>query len=163
MSPTAAPAVAPAIAATVASTAAPAVAPRPSFLSNTAPAAPVITPTTGIVPPAGAGIPIFQCPSPTGLPASLPPATPLGSAVAFAWNNLGMHCYQIDYSLFLILPPYNVFWTQVVSRWWGRPIHYHQRADGSIQRSTGDPTRRAHQLLGICACPTAGTSSRASV
>jgi len=46
----------------------------------------------------------------------LPPAPPLGSAVAFAWNNLGMHCFQSDYSQFAILPPYNVFWTQVISR-----------------------------------------------
>ena len=124
VSPTAAPAIAPTVASTavpaVASAGAPTVAPTaaPTVIpSNTAPAAPVITPTTGTVPPAGAGIPIFQYPAPpTGLPASLPPATPLGKAVAFAWNNLGMHCYQIDYSLFLILPPYNVFWTQVVSR-----------------------------------------------
>jgi hypothetical protein len=36
--------------------------------------------------------------------------------VVFAWNNLGMHCYQSDYSQFLILPPYNVFWAQVIAR-----------------------------------------------
>jgi hypothetical protein len=46
----------------------------------------------------------------------LPPAQPLGSYVAFAWNNLGMHCYQQDFSMFVILPPYNVLWTQVVAR-----------------------------------------------
>jgi hypothetical protein len=55
--------------------------------------------------------------APTGIPAGvLPAAQPLGSVVAFAWNNLGMHCFQSDYSQFLILPPYNVFWTQVVAR-----------------------------------------------
>jgi len=54
---------------------------------------------------------------PAGIPAGvLPPAQPLGDYVAFAWNNLGMHCYQTDYSQFLILPPYNVLWTQVIAR-----------------------------------------------
>ena len=56
-------------------------------------------------------------PVPAGIPSGvLPPAQPLGDFVAFAWNNLGMHCYQTDYSQFLILPPYNVFWTQVIAR-----------------------------------------------
>jgi hypothetical protein len=55
--------------------------------------------------------------APTGIPAGvLPAAQPAGDYVAFAWNNLGMHCYQTDYSQFLILPPYNVFWTQVIAR-----------------------------------------------
>jgi len=54
---------------------------------------------------------------PSGIPEGvLPPTQPLGNLVAFAWNNLGMHCYQSDYSQFLILPPYNVLWTQVVAR-----------------------------------------------
>jgi hypothetical protein len=60
-------------------------------------------------------IPRYPAPPP-GIPASLPAAQPLGGMVAFAWNNLGMHCYQSDYSQFLILPPYNVFWTQVIAR-----------------------------------------------
>jgi hypothetical protein len=33
-----------------------------------------------------------------------------------AWNDLGMHCYQADFSTFQILPPYNVFWAQVIQR-----------------------------------------------
>ena len=89
----------------------------PSIPADTASVVPVTSPTTDTARPTEVGIPIFQYPPPPSeLPAILPPATPLGSAVAFAWNNLGMHCYQIDYSQFLILPPYNVFWTQVVSR-----------------------------------------------
>jgi len=32
----------------------------------------------------------------------------------FAWNNLGMHCMDDDFSVFTILPPYNVFHAQVV-------------------------------------------------
>jgi hypothetical protein len=27
-----------------------------------------------------------------------------------------MHCYQADFSTFQILPPYNVFWAQVIQR-----------------------------------------------
>jgi hypothetical protein len=65
--------------------------------------------------PVMALIPKYPAP-PAGIPASLPPAQPLGGYVAFAWNNLGMHCYQSDYSQFLILPPYNVFWAQVIAR-----------------------------------------------
>lgn len=61
--------------------------------------------------------PMGYPPVPAGIPAGvLPPAQPLGGYVAFAWNNLGMHCYQTDYSQLLILPPYNVFWAQVVRR-----------------------------------------------
>jgi hypothetical protein len=74
----------------------------------TAPAASTPTPA-----PSGSfGYP----PPPTALPADLPPTQPLNQYVAFAWNNLGMHCFQKDFSMFLILPPYNVFWTQVLSR-----------------------------------------------
>jgi hypothetical protein len=54
---------------------------------------------------------------PAGIPDGvLPGARALGNYVAFAWNNLGMHCFQSDYSQFLILPPYNVLWTQVIAR-----------------------------------------------
>lgn len=31
-----------------------------------------------------------------------------------AWNDLGMHCYDDDYSMFSILPPYNTIWAQVI-------------------------------------------------
>ena len=31
-----------------------------------------------------------------------------------AWNNLGMHCMDSDFSLFSILPPYNTIYAQVV-------------------------------------------------
>jgi hypothetical protein len=79
-----------------------------------APATAAAAPTAPTSAPSGTsfGFP----PPPTGLPANLPPAQPLGSYVAFAWNTLGMHCFQQDFSMFLILPPYNVFWTQVVAR-----------------------------------------------
>jgi predicted CxxxxCH...CXXCH cytochrome family protein len=32
------------------------------------------------------------------------------------WNNLGMHCYNRDCADFLILPPYNTLWVQVLKR-----------------------------------------------
>lgn len=36
--------------------------------------------------------------------------------VILAWNDLGMHCAQDDYSYFLILPPYNTLHVQVFRR-----------------------------------------------
>jgi len=36
--------------------------------------------------------------------------------VIMAWNDLGMHCAQDDYSYFLILPPFNTLHAQVIKR-----------------------------------------------
>ncbi len=36
--------------------------------------------------------------------------------VIFAWNDLGMHCDQDDYSYFMVLPPYNTLKAQVLRR-----------------------------------------------
>jgi len=36
--------------------------------------------------------------------------------VILAWNDLGMHCCQDDYSYFLILPPFNTVHVQVIKR-----------------------------------------------
>jgi len=59
----------------------------------------------------------FEYPdAPSGLPPGLPPAQPLDTTVVLAWNDLGMHCYQPDFSMFQILPPHNVFWAQVIGR-----------------------------------------------
>ncbi|MES9829250.1 MAG: hypothetical protein ABW201_13365 [Candidatus Thiodiazotropha sp.] len=33
-----------------------------------------------------------------------------------ALNDLGMHCADLDYSTFVILPPFNVIHTQVIER-----------------------------------------------
>jgi hypothetical protein len=38
------------------------------------------------------------------------------SYVAFAWNDLGMHCLNPTYNQGVILPPYNTVWVQVVKR-----------------------------------------------
>lgn len=37
-----------------------------------------------------------------------------GDYKIIAWNDLGMHCYDDDYSIFTILPPYNTLWAQVI-------------------------------------------------
>ena len=42
-----------------------------------------------------------------------------------AWNDLGMHCMDADYSVFSILPPYNVLQAQVID------------ANGKLMRSSG--------------------------
>ena len=36
--------------------------------------------------------------------------------VAFAWNDLGMHCLNPTYDKAVLLPPYNTLWVQVVKR-----------------------------------------------
>ena len=36
--------------------------------------------------------------------------------VVIGWNDLGMHCYDLDYSVMAVLPPYNTLWAQVVQR-----------------------------------------------
>jgi len=43
------------------------------------------------------------------------PATNM-TYVAFAWNDLGMHCLNPTYDKAVILPPYNTVWVQVVRR-----------------------------------------------
>jgi hypothetical protein len=99
---------------------------QPVAANTTAPTEKPVTNPTDTQPPTepvatqaastGTKLPTYP-PFPNSIPQDvLPAAQPLGNAVAFAWNNLGMHCYQLDYSQFLILPPYNVFWTQVIAR-----------------------------------------------
>lgn len=84
----------------------------PSAAEPPAEAEPATAAPSVWVPRQAADYPSF----PPGLPANLPPAQPLGQYVVLAWNDLGMHCYQPDFSQFQVLPPYNVFWAQVVRR-----------------------------------------------
>lgn len=37
-----------------------------------------------------------------------------GDYVLLAWNDLGMHCYNRDFTDLAVLPPYNTLWAQVV-------------------------------------------------
>jgi len=39
-----------------------------------------------------------------------------GEYVVIGWNDLGMHCYDLDYSVMSVLPPYNTIWAQVIRR-----------------------------------------------
>jgi Cytochrome c3 len=50
-----------------------------------------------------------------GVNAKSIPATGM-TYVAFAWNDLGMHCLNATYDKAVILPPYNTVWVQVVKR-----------------------------------------------
>jgi hypothetical protein len=58
-----------------------------------------------------------RTPTPTPTRTPTPAATPTASAGnwrVFAWNDLGMHCMDSDYSVFSILPPFNVLHAQVM-------------------------------------------------
>jgi len=33
-----------------------------------------------------------------------------GEYIVIGWNDLGMHCYDLDYSVMSVLPPYNTLW-----------------------------------------------------
>ena len=41
---------------------------------------------------------------------------PASQYVVLGWNDLGMHCYDFDYSVMSVLPPYNNLWAQVIRR-----------------------------------------------
>jgi hypothetical protein len=41
---------------------------------------------------------------------------PSDSYVLLGWNDLGMHCYNRDFTNLAVLPPYNTLWAQVIKR-----------------------------------------------
>ena len=42
------------------------------------------------------------------------PASASGSEyIVLAWNDLGMHCYNRDFQVLAVLPPFNTLWAQV--------------------------------------------------
>jgi hypothetical protein len=49
-------------------------------------------------------------------PYSPPMAFTIASFVMLGWNDLGMHCYNQDFSNLAVLPPYNNLWAQVIQR-----------------------------------------------
>jgi hypothetical protein len=59
--------------------------------------------------------PVFGVPD-QSIPEGIVPSSISSGYTIFTWNNLGMHCDMSDYSRFLILPPYNTYWAQVVAR-----------------------------------------------
>jgi len=44
------------------------------------------------------------------------PAKPLDQYIVIGWNDLGMHCYNRDFSSLAVLPPFNNLWAQVIQR-----------------------------------------------
>lgn len=44
------------------------------------------------------------------------PKAPPAEYQIFAWNDLGMHCYDSDFSMFSLLPPFNTVHAQVVQK-----------------------------------------------
>jgi hypothetical protein len=77
----------------------------------------------------------------------------------FAFNDLGMHCYDSDYSVFTILPPFNNLHAQVLRR--GRS----QDPDNKVRVSTVPgrmrrdlSTQRVERSMG-CPKRTSGTMS----
>ncbi len=71
-----------------------------------------------------------------------------GGYTLLAWNNLGMHCMDSDYSVFSILPPYNVINAQLIDangrlvRTAGITVTYEaiEDLDGSINATSTDKT-----------------------
>jgi hypothetical protein len=47
-------------------------------------------------------------------PSNCPPVVSRDRYIVLSWNNLGMHCYNRDYSDLGVLPPYNTLWAQVI-------------------------------------------------
>ncbi len=74
--------------------------------------APVISPAATLAPAPA------QAPAPTAAAATAAtvPQVLGGNYQVFAFNDLGMHCYDADFSVFSVLPPYNVLRAQVIKR-----------------------------------------------
>ncbi len=69
------------------------------------------------------------------------PAAGATNYVVLAWNNLGMHCMDSDYSVFSILPPYNTVHAQVVALVNGNSAKLVTNASGFVATyaATADP------------------------
>jgi hypothetical protein len=93
---------------------------------------------------------------------------PIDSPVAVvAWNDLGMHCMDNDYSVFAILPPYNNLHAQVVDRSTGKEVKagitvtYEATADtrGSVNSTSvgkSDFWAYVRSLFGVTLAPDMG-------
>ena len=93
------------------------------------------------------------------------PTTPTvitGGAQVFSFNDLGMHCYDADFSVFAVLPPYNILRAQVLLKGLSPRfldntqvnLTYRAIADptGSINRTSQNKTNfwtYAFQLFGV--------------
>jgi hypothetical protein len=82
--------------------------------------------------------------------------------IVIGWNDLGMHCYDQDYSVFSILPPYNTLWAQVIKV--GDPpeiVTQGIRVEYSFLGNTESATKTnfwvyAEQLFGVPLAPNVG-------
>ena len=84
-----------------------------------------------------------------GPPVAGQPAAQDEGLRVLAWNDLGMHCMDSDFSVFAILPPYNTVYAQVIDLERGLltgtdgvTVHYQAVADaaGSINSTSGGKT-----------------------
>lgn len=74
-----------------------------------------------------------------GLAAAQTPATDPDYQV-FAFNDLGMHCYDQDFSVFCLLPPFNVIHAQVVNKATTKPIVLNDTQAALTYTGTADPS-----------------------
>ncbi|MHB0875940.1 MAG: hypothetical protein ACYC5O_07845 [Anaerolineae bacterium] len=116
------PAMTPATAAVVVTAAGPAsptatdVVRTPTAAATATPVPPTMAATTAT--PESAAAAAAAATSAPVAAASTPAA---GAYVLLAWNDLGMHCYNGDFSSIALLPPFNNLWAQVVQL--GDPPH----------------------------------------
>jgi hypothetical protein len=78
----------------------------------------------------------------------------------FAFNDLGMHCYDSDYSVFTILPPFNTLHAQIVKRG-ARPVLMDNSRVRVFYRAMKDPSGSINKTSGsmeVCPRPTSGTT-----
>jgi len=83
--------------------------------------------------------------------------------VVFGYNELGMHCMNQDFSEFMILPPYNTLYAQIVDRTHGSPeiVRSGVALRYTIQSNTVSNTKTnfweyAEQLFGRTIAPNVG-------
>ncbi len=94
------------------------------------------------------------------------PTTGLGSYVVIGWNDLGMHCYDLDYSVLSVLPPYNNLWAQVIQR--GNPprvittgvsVHY-DFPDNTYSVGKTNFWEYTDELYGVTLAPNIGLAGK---
>ncbi len=90
-----------------------------------------------------------------------------GPYKVLAWNDLGMHCYNNDFSVMAVLPPYNTLWAQVVEMGGERPrivtsgvkVSY-SFADNKESASKTNFWQYAKQLFGADLPPNVGLAGK---
>ena len=94
------------------------------------------------------------------------PVSGLGSYVVLGWNDLGMHCYDLDYSTLSVLPPYNTLWAQVIQRGdlpqvitTGVTVHY-DFPDNTYSVGKTNFWEYADELFGVVLAPDIGLAGK---